>query len=104
MNLIVKAIAILLVASGASWIAITGWLSYGCRDAFTSNWFTQIVAKDVWTKLDNTTACVLDEVTAVAGETFASYYLSIPVLIVLVGVAVNILFGLLQGRALRGVE
>ena len=96
MNLIVKSITILLVTSGFSWIAITGWLSYGCRYAFTSNWFTQIVAKDVWTKLDNTTACVLDEVTAVAGETSASYYLSIPVLIVLVGVALNLVLGLLR--------
>ena len=95
MNLIVKAIVILLVASGASWVVITGWLSYGCRDAFTSNWFTQIVAKDVWTKLDNTTACVLDEVTAVAGETFASYYLSIPVLIVLAGFRLNLVLGLI---------
>jgi hypothetical protein len=95
MNLIVKTIFILLVASGASWVVITGWLSYDCRYAFTSNWFTQIVAKDVWTKLDNTTACVLDEVTAVAGETFASYYLSIPVLIVLVGVALNLVLGLI---------
>jgi hypothetical protein len=95
MNLIVKAIVILLVASGTSWVVITGWLSYGCGDAFTANWFAQIVAKGVWTKLDNTTACVLDEVTAVAGETFASYYLSIPVLIVLVGVALNLVLALI---------
>ncbi|MDG0978489.1 MAG: hypothetical protein P8O79_02070 [Halieaceae bacterium] len=94
MNLIVKVIVILFVASGASWIAVTGWFSYGCRDAFSSNWFTQIVAKDVWTKLDSTTACVLDEVTAVDGETIATYYLSIPALIVLVGVAMNIASGL----------
>ena len=96
MNLIVKAIIILLVASGASWIVITGWLSYGCRDAFSSNWFTQIVAKDVWTRLDSTTACVLDEVRAVVGETFATYYFSIPVLIFLAGVATNIASGLLR--------
>ena len=96
MNLIVKAIVILLAASGASWVVITGWLSYGCRDVFTSNWFTQIVAKDVWIKLDSTAAGVLDEVTAVAGETFTSYYLSIPILLVLVGVALNLVLGLLR--------
>lgn len=96
MNLIVKSITILLVTSGISWIAVTGWFSYGCRDAFTSNWFTQIVAKDAWTRLDATTACVLDEVTAVAGDAFATYYLSIPVLIVLVGVALNLVSGLLR--------
>lgn len=86
-----KMIKTLLFTATVAWISITSWLTAGCSDSFTSNWYTQIIATDVWTKLDATTACVLDEVADVTSQTTAEHYLNIPILIILVTVALNII-------------
>jgi hypothetical protein len=70
---------------------MTSWLMLGCSDSFTSSWYTQIIATDVWSKLDATSACVLDEVAEVTSDTVAKYYLKIPILIILITVALNII-------------
>lgn len=87
-----KIIKTLLFASAIAWISITSWLTLGCSDSFTSSWYTQIIATDLWSKLDATSACILDEVAEVTSHTTAEHYLNIPILIILITVALSLIF------------